>query len=297
MSYVARRELRKVLLGLSFLSPWVVGFVGFTVYPILACIFYSLTRYDVIRPVKFIGLANYKGILVDDPVFWQSLGNTVYFVVIGVPAAFLTAWLLANLLNTKIWGRSVWRTIFFLPSITPIVASVMVWVWIYNTQYGLINGWLMSKGFKVIPFLSSTTLAKPSLIVVECWGQGSSIVLFLAALQDVPQTLYEAAMIDGASAFRRFWHITIPMCTPVILFVILTGLIWTFQAFSLPWLLTGGGPNNATELYGVYLFRNAFVFFKMGYASALAWILFIIISLFSLAIFRSSARWVYYRVE
>ena len=297
MSNEARRELRKILTGVSFITPWILGFLGFTLYPVVASAYYSFTRYDVIRPPKFVGFENYAQILGGDAVFRQSLGNTVYFVFIGVPAAFLTAWLLANLLNTEVWGRSVWRTIFFLPSITPVVATVMVWMWIYNTQYGLINGWLISKGIKVIPFLSSVELAKPSLIIVQCWAQGSAIVLFLAALQDVPRALYEAAIIDGANAFKRFWHITIPMCTPVMLFVLLTGLIGTFQSFSLPWLLTEGGPNKSTELYSLFLFRNAFVFFKMGYASALAWILFIIISLFSLAIFRSSARWVYYRGE
>ena len=297
MSNETRRELRKILTGVSFITPWILGFLGFTLYPVVASAYYSFTRYDVIRPPKFVGFENYAQILGGDAVFRQSLGNTVYFVFIGVPAAFLTAWLLANLLNTEVWGRSVWRTIFFLPSITPVVATVMVWMWIYNTQYGLINGWLISKGIKVIPFLSSVELAKPSLIIVQCWAQGSAIVLFLAALQDVPRALYEAAIIDGANAFKRFWHITIPMCTPVMLFVLLTGLIGTFQSFSLPWLLTEGGPNKSTELYSLFLFRNAFVFFKMGYASALAWILFIIISLFSLAIFRSSARWVYYRGE
>ena len=297
MSSEARRELRKILQGLFFISPWIIGFQGFTIYPLVASAFYSFTRYDVLRPPKFVGFDNYGEILFRDPVFRQSLGTTIYFVFIGVPAAFLTAWLLANLLNTEVWGRSAWRTMFFLPSITPIVATVMVWMWIYNTQYGLINGWLIAQGIKVIPFLSSVKLSKPSLIIVQCWAQGSDIVLFLAALQDVPRRVYEAAIIDGASAFKRFWHITIPMCTPVILFVLLTGLIETFQSFSLPWLLTSGGPNNSTELYSVYLFRNAFAFFKMGYASALAWILFIIISLFSLAIFRSSARWVYYGGE
>ncbi|MBI1877879.1 MAG: sugar ABC transporter permease [Chloroflexi bacterium] len=243
LSYQERRNLGK---GLLFISPWLVGFVSFTVYPLLASLYYSFTRYDVLRPAKFIGLANYQEIFFGDDIFREVLGNTLYFVLVGVPASFLTAFLLANLLNTNIWGRSILRTIFFLPAITPAVASVMVWLWIYNTQYGLINGFLAANGMPVIPWLSSPPLAKPSLIIVQCWAQGTAIVIFLAALQ---------------------------------------------------WLLTKCGPSNATELYSVYLYRNAFVFFKMGYASALAWLLFLIIVVFSIIIFRSSARWVYYRGE
>jgi multiple sugar transport system permease protein len=212
-----------------------------------------------------------------------------------VPATFLTAFLLANLLNNKFRGRSLARTIFFIPAITPAVASVMVWLWIYNTQWGLIGGFLAANGMRAIPWLSSPALAKPALIIMQCWAQGTAIVIFLAALQDVPQSLYEAALVDGANSLRRIWHITVPMTTPVMLFVLLTGLIGTFQSFTLPWLLTRGGPANSTELYSVYLYRSAFLHFKMGYASALAWVLFLITALFSIAVFRTSARWVYYR--
>ena len=290
-------ERRKILQGLGFVSPWLVGFLAFTIYPLFASAYYSFTSYDVLRPPLWVGLANYSKMIADDDIFRIALGNTLYFVIFGVPASFVTSFLLANMLNSDIWGRSVSRTIFFLPSITPAVASVMVWLWIYNTQFGLINGFLASRGMKVIPWLSSPMLAKPSLIIVQCWAEGSAIVIFLAALQDVPRSLYEAATVDGANAFSRFWHITIPMCTPVMLFILLTGLIGTFQSFTLPWLLTRGGPNYSTELYSVYLYRNAFVFFKMGYASALAWLLFVIIALFSMIVFRSSARWVYYGGE
>ena len=291
------REGRRIATGLFFTFPWILGFLAFTIYPLIASAYYSFTSYDVLRPPRWVGLDNYAEIFLRDSIFRLALGNTLYFVIIGVPAGLVTAFLLANLLNTDIWGRSVSRTLFFLPSITPAVASVMVWLWIYNTQFGLINGFLAANGMKVIPWLSSMTLAKPSLIIVQIWAEGSSIVIFLAALQDVPRMLYEASLVDGAGRLRRFWHITVPMTTPVVLFVLLTGLIGTFQSFTLPWLLTRGGPNYATELYSVYLYRNAFVFFKMGYASALAWLLFVIIAAFSLLVFRSSARWVYYRTE
>lgn len=289
------RELGKTLKGLLYVSPWIIGFLCFTLYPLISSFYYSFTRYDVLRPPKFIGFQNYIDIFFKDELFRTVLFNTIYFVFIGVPAAFITAFLLANLLNTDIWGRSIYRTIFFLPAITPAVASVMVWLWIYNTQYGLINSFLIARGMEAIPWLTSPPLAKPALIIMQCWATGTAIVIFLAALQDVPRALYDAALVDGASIFRRFWHVTIPMCTPSMLFVLLTGLIFTFQSFTLPWLLTRGGPNNATELYSVYLYRNAFVFFKMGYASALAWLLFLIIVVVSITIFRTSASWVYYR--
>ncbi|MHB0877280.1 MAG: carbohydrate ABC transporter permease, partial [Anaerolineae bacterium] len=256
------REGRRVATGLFFTCPWILGFLAFTIYPLIASAYYSFTAYDVLRPPRWVGLENYGEIFLRDPVFRLALSNTLYFVLVGVPAGLVTAFLLANLLNTDIWGRSISRTLFFLPSITPAVASVMVWLWIYNTQFGLINGFLAANGMKVIPWLSSMTLAKPSLIIVQIWAEGSSIVIFLAALQDVPRILYEASLVDGAGRLRRFWHITVPMTTPVVLFVLLTGLIGTFQSFTLPWLLTRGGPNYATELYSVYLYRNAFVFFK-----------------------------------
>ncbi|MHB0874523.1 MAG: carbohydrate ABC transporter permease [Anaerolineae bacterium] len=289
-----RQEWRLTLKGLVFSSPWLLGFILFTAYPIGASFYYSLTRYDVLRPATFIGLENYIDLFTNDPLFGVVIKNTLYMVIVGVPIALVVAFLLAGLLNNRILARPLFRTIFFIPSIVPAVAVAMVWVWIYNTQWGMINSTLASWGLRAIPFLSDPALAKPSLIIINCWAQGGSIVIFLAALQDVPRSLYEAALVDGASAVRRFLHITVPMCTPAILFVLITDLIGTFQAFTLPWLLTEGGPNSATELYGLYLYRNAFRFFKMGYASALAWILFIVIVVFTFIVFRSSARWVYY---
>ena len=289
-----RRELRLTLKGLVFSFPWLLGFLFFTIYPVGASLYYSLTRYDVLRPPRFVWFENYIELFSGDPLFGTVIRNTLYMVIVGVPIALVAAFLLASLLNNKILGRPFFRTIFFVPSIVPAVAVAMVWLWIYNTQWGMINSTLASWGLLAIPFLSDPSLAKPSLIIISCWAQGGSIVIFLAALQDVPRSLYEAALVDGASAFRRFRHVTIPMCTPSILFVMITDLIGTFQSFTLPWLLTEGGPNSATELYGLYLYRNAFRFFKMGYASALAWILFLVIVAFTALVFRSSARWVYY---
>ncbi len=297
MRNLGRQETRRMAVGLLFVSPWIIGFLLFTVYPMFASFYYSLTRYDVLRPPKFIGLANYQEMFFTDRLFGTALYNTLWFVVVGMPVTFVIAFLLAVLLNQNLRGRSFFRTIFFIPSITPAVASAMVWLWIYNTQYGLINGLLIALGVKVVPWLSSPSLAKPSLLIIQCWSTGTAIVIFLAALQDVPRALYEAARVDGANALQRFWHVTIPICTPAMLYVLLTGLINTFQAFVWPWLLTRGGPNNATLLYSVHLYRSVFEHFKMGYASAQGWLLFLIIVVFTIIIFRTSARWVYYGGE
>jgi multiple sugar transport system permease protein len=294
---VGRQEWLNIVKGALFIGPWFVGFLLFTVYPILASAYYSFTRYDIIRQPIFVGLANYGEILFTDDMFRVVLANTLYMVVIGVPVSLAVAFCIAALLNAKMRFRSVFRTIFFLPSIVPVVATVMVWLWIYNPRYGLINSFLASVGLQAIPWLSSPILAKPSLIIIQAWAQGSAIVIFLAALQDVPSSLYDAATVDGANRWQQFWHVTAPMCTPAILFNLLIGLIATFQSFTLPWLLTGGGPNMATEFYGLYLYRNAFLFFRMGYASALAWLLFVIIVVVTVIIFRTSARWVYYGGE
>jgi multiple sugar transport system permease protein len=294
MITVDRREVKRVSIGLLFVSPWIVGFLAFILYPMLASLYYSLTQYDVINPPRFTGLENYIGLFLDDDLFRISLGVTLYFVVVGVPVSFVAAFLAATLLNQRIIGRSIFRTVFFLPAVVPLVAVAMVWLWVYDPSFGLINSILTARGMRAVPWLTNPTLARPSLIIIQAWAQGSSILIFLAALQGVPRSLYEAAIVDGANAFRRFWHVTVPMCTPAMLFVLITGLIGTFQSFTLPWLLTAGGPDNATEFYGIYLYQNAFVYFKMGYASAMAWILFVIIIIFTLAIMRSSARWVFY---
>jgi multiple sugar transport system permease protein len=289
-----RLETRNLVKGLLFISPWIVGFLAWTAYPVFASLYYSFTHYNIIQPPRFIGLANYIDLFTRDMDFRKVLGNTLYLVVVGVPAGLVVAFAMAMLLNTELRARSLFRTVYFLPAIVPAVASAEVWRWVYNQRYGLINSLLKLAGFSTIPWLSSESLAKPSLIIIGCWGQGAAMVIFLAALQDVPRSLYEAALVDGASGLERFWHITIPMCTPAILFVMLTSLIYTFQYFTIGWLLTGGGPNRATEFYSIYLYRNAFGFFKMGYASALAWVLFLIIVVFTIVIMRTSARWVYY---
>jgi multiple sugar transport system permease protein len=282
---------------LLFISPWLVGFFFFALFPLLAAIYYSMTNYDFIRTPTFIGLTNYVRLFTVDPDFWKVMYNTLYYVGFGVPLGTAVAFLIANLLNSDIRGRTLFRSIIYIPSIVPAICTALVWLFILNVQFGAINGVLKYFELPTIPFLSNPSLAKPSLILIYVWAQGSAVVIYLAALQDVPRMLYEAALVDGANAWQRFWNVTVPMCTPVILFNSIMGIITAFQDFTLPFVLTQGGPMKSTEFYVVNLYRNAFVQFSLGKASAMAWILFIIILFFSVILFQTSARWVYYGGE
>ena len=290
-------ERRNLRWGLFFISPWLVGFVVYELYPLLASFYYSLTRYDLIRDPVFLGFDNYVKLFLDDPNFPQVLWNTLYYVGFGVPLGIGIAFLIANLLNQKIVGRTFFRGIIYMPAIVPAVASAMVWQFLMNVQFGAINGILRAVELPIIPFLSSPTWSKPSMILVLIWTQGAAVVIFLAALQDVPKTLYEAASLDGASTWQKMWNVTIPMTSPIILFNMITGFVTAFQEFTIPWLLTQGGPMNSTEFLLIFLYRNAFINFRMGKASAVAWVILIIIIIFTFILFRSSARWVYYGGE
>lgn len=294
---MSRSERRNQVLGLLFISPWLLGFLLFALFPLLASLYYSTTNYDFIQTPRFIGLSNYTRLFTVDPDFWTVMYNTLYYVGIGVPLGAAVAFIIANLLNSDVRGRTFFRSLIYIPSIVPAVCTAMVWLFILNVQYGAINGLLKYFELPTIPFLSNPALAKPSLIMIYIWAQGGAVVIYLAALQDVPRTLYEAARVDGANAWHRFWNVTVPLCTPVILFNFIMGIITAFQDFTLPFVLTGGGPMKSTEFYVVNLYRNAFVQFNLGKASAMAWILFLIILLFSVILFRSSGRWVYYGGE
>jgi multiple sugar transport system permease protein len=287
-------ERRNFLLGILFISPWLIGFFLWTVIPLLSSLYYSFTFYDLLRDPRWIGLENYIEIFTRDPETRNVAGNTLFYVFLGVPTGLATAFILANLLNQKIAGRSVFRAIFFLPAIIPAVVTAMVWGFLLNPQYGAINGALSAMGLPVIPFLTRPDLAKPSLIMINLWGQGTTIVIYLATLQGVPRELYEAAIVDGANTWQKFWNITVPTCTPVILYTLIIGLIYAFQDFTLPFLLTNGGPSKATEFFSLHLYRNAFQFLRMGKASAMAWILFITIVSLTILLFRTSNRWVHY---
>ena len=287
------REWRNFLLGVAFASPWLIGFLGFTIYPVGSALYYSFTRYDLVRDPVWIGVQNYVA-FADDPDFRLVAGNTLWWVLISSPLGVLSAFLMALLLNSRIVLRSFFRSIFFFPAIVPVVVTAFVWIFLLNIQYGAINSTLQAMGFKTIPFISSPDLMKWSLVVIHMWSQGAAMVIFLATLQDVPKSLYEAATVDGANAFRRMWNITVPMVSPIILFNLVMSFISGFQYFTLPWIMTQGGPSRSAEFYAIYLYRNAFQWFRMGKASALAWVLFVLILLFTYLIFRTSGRFVYY---
>jgi len=284
---------RRELMGLLFTSPWTLGFLLFTVYPLISSLYYSLTRYDLMQPPVFIGLLNYTRLPADSD-FQNTLRQTLWWVGFSSPAGVISAFAMATLLNTQIMGRSVFRAIFFFPSIVPQFVVAIVWQFLLNINYGAINATLRALGMNSIPFLSNPAYAKPSLLLIHMWSQGSAMVIFLATLQDVPRSLYEAATVDVANALRRWWHITIPMCSPVIFFNLVMAFIGGWQSFTLPWLLTQGGPNQATEFYAINLYRNAFSYMRMGKACALAWVLFVIVVIFTGLLFRSTGRWVYY---
>ena len=285
-------------MGLLFASPWIVGFLVFTVYPVILSFYYSLNVYTTFgQPMQWVGLQNYVDLLTQDDLFWVSLYNTLYMVVIGIPFHIILAVLLALLLNMSLRGVSIYRTVFYLPTIVPIVATSVLWMWVLNPEYGLINAALSELGIHGPGWLTDPELAKPSLILMGVWTIGGTLVIFLAGLQDIPRQLYDAAMIDGAGTLSQVRHITLPMLSAVIFFNVVVGVIGGFQIFTQAFIMTNGGPLDATLFYALYLYQNAFKYFKMPYASAMAWILFLIVIAATLIVFRTSARFVYYEGE
>ena len=287
---------KRFLTMLAFISPWIIGFLAFFVYPLLLSLYYSFTEYNLLQPPKWVGLRNYSN-LTEDTHYINAVGNTIYFVVFSVPLGVLTAFLIAFLLNQQLRLRVLLRMIFYIPIVVPISATAILWMWIFNSNWGLLNNLLALVGIQGPSWLGSPTWSKPSLVIMQLWLVGGSVLIFLAALQDVPRALYDAAKVDGANAWHRVWHVTIPMVTPAILFSLLTGLIAAFQTFANAWIMTGGGPIRSTEFYVLYLYENGFRFFRMGYASAMAWILFGVVVVVTVILFRTSARWVYYGGE
>ena len=293
LSPQARREAVE---GYLFILPWLLGLVIFIVGPILASFYFSLTDYEVVRPPIFRGLANYQRLLGDD-LFWQALKVTTIYVVISTPLGLALSFVLALLMNQKVRWISLWRTIYYLPTLVPVIASTMLWLWIFNPEFGLLNTLLRYVGIDGPLWLGHSQWALPSLILMSLWTVGGPMLIYLAGLQGIPTDLYEAAEVDGAGAWAKFRAVTIPLMTPVIFFNLVMNMIAAFQVFAQPFIMTGGGPRYATLFYVLYLYQNAFKFFRMGYAAALAWVLFMVILLFTLLVFRSSALWVFYEGE
>ena len=290
MSPARRRDLFD---GLLFASPFILGVLFFWIGPMLYSFYLVTHDWDLISPPKYTGLRNFQRLL-HDPLVLKSLGNTAYFTFIGVPLQLIVAFALALMLNQAIRGRSFYRTVYYLPAITPAVASAVVWTQILNPQFGVLNTVLGWFGIGPIKWLFDPTYAKPAFILMSLWFVGPQMVVFLAGLQGVPQTLLEAAAIDGANVWQRFRHVTVPIVSPVIFFNLIIGIIGSFQVFTSAFIMTGGGPRDSTLFMVLYIYRNAFQYFRMGYAAALAWMLFAIIMAFTAIQFRLANRWVYY---
>lgn len=281
-----------------FVLPWIIGFLIFTLGPIIASLYFSFTDYDIMLSPAFIGLDNFKE-LFNDPLFYTSLYNTLYIVLLAVPLGMVVSFAIALLLNQKVGLLAAYRTAYFIPSIVPAVASAALWLYLLQPQWGLVNGFLENIGITGPGWLSSELWSKPAIIMMMVWGAGNTVIIYLAGLQDIPQIFYEAAEIDGADGWNKFWRVTLPLMTPSLFFTLVLGIIGTFQIFAQIFVLTDGmgGPQNSTLVYMLYLYRNGFNFFRMGYASAMAWVLFVLILLLTWLQFKGARRWVYYESE
>lgn len=281
--------------GVLFAGPAILGFLIFTIGPMAASLVYSFTDYALVNDWKFIGFDNYAELFSgEDPYFYQALKVTLYYTVVSVPLQLIVAFLFAILLNQDVKFKSVFRTIFYMPSIVPAVAAAMVWMWVLDPDLGVLNNLLQSLHLPTGRWIYDETTVIPSLALMSLWTVGGTMVIFLAGLQDIPQQLYEAAKIDGGNAWQRLCRITVPMMTPTIFFNLVMGMIGGLQTFSQAYIMTGGGPNNASLFYAFYLYRQAFSFGRMGSASAIAWVLFVIVLVLTVIAFRSSGKWVYY---
>ncbi len=285
-----------LLKGLAFFSPWGIGLLVFTAFPVMASVVYSFCDYSVLASPRWVGLDNYVDLL-SDRVFFIALKNTLLYAAFALPLGLFSAFCIALLLDANVRGSSVYRTLVFLPALTPMVASAMVWLWIFNAQYGVLNYVLGKLSFGLLPpiaWLSDARTALPSLVVMSVWSVGHTVVILLASMQDVPTAVYEAADIDGASFWQKIWHITVPLTSPVIYFNAVMGIIGSLQVFAQPYIMTGGGPARATLSYAMYLYENAFNFLRMGYAAAMAWILFLFILALTALATRLGKRRVHY---
>jgi multiple sugar transport system permease protein len=279
------------------ISPWVLGFLIFTFGPLIFSLVISFFDWPIIGQSHFVGLGNYTEMFTDDSLFWKSLWITIKSALIFVPINIVLSLFLAVLLNQSVRVKSLFRTIFYLPSIISGVALAMIWSWVFSGEFGILNYFLDLFHIQGPDWLNSTRWSLGAIIIASLWGQGSMMLIFLAGLQSVPKDIHEAASLDGAGAFKRFLRITIPFLTPTILFNLITSIISAFQQLTLALLLTGGGPVRSTYYYAMYVYENAFKYFKMGYSAANAWFMFLIILSLTMLVFKSSAAWVHYEAD
>jgi multiple sugar transport system permease protein len=303
---VTARTRRKSLMrrpgfwGFLFISPWLLGFLLLSAGPMLASFCLSFTKYDL-HTVQFVGPENYRRLFTRDPLFWIALKNTVLYVCFAVPLGLAGSLGIALLLNQNVRGQRLFRTLFYLPSLVPAVASSLLWMWVLNSDNGILNFALshLGVGYSHLPhWLEDAHWTLPAFVLMSLWGVGGGrMIIFLAGLQGISESYYEAARIDGASGWQQFRFVTLPMLTPTLFFNLILGIIGAFQTFTNAYIMTNGGPNNASLFYALYLFRNAFEYFKLGKASAMAWVLFVILLSFTLVQFKNAKRWVYYEGE
>lgn len=279
--------------GYIFIAPCIVGLLLFNFGPMLFSLVISLTQWNILSPPEFVGLDNYSR-MIQDPLIWISLRQTAYFTLLTVPLITVVHFFTAMLLTTGIKGISVFRTVFYIPSIVPLVAASALWLHIYHPMFGLLNTLLRMVGLPPQGFIATPGGAVPALSIMAVWAAGNTMVIYLAGLQSVPRQLYEASEIDGGNAIQRFIHITIPLMTPIIFYNIIMAIIASMQTFTQAFIMTNGGPDNATLFFSLLLYQTAFRFGQMGYAAAMSWILFIIIAALTLLVFRTSGKWVFY---
>jgi len=290
----SRMRRQEALYGYAFISPWLIGMLLFTVGPLLASLAISFCKWDLLTTPRAIGTVNYAR-LAHDAVFYRSIAVTAYYTAVSVPLGLAASLGLALMLNCGLRGTTIYRTVFYMPHVLSGVAVLLLWRWLLEPNVGLINTLLRTAGVAHPPgWLTQPEWSIPGLIFMGLWGVGGGMLIFLAGLQNIPETLYEAALIDGAGPISRFRHVTLPLLTPTVFFLLVMGVIGSFQAFNAAFVMTGGGPADSTRFYVLYLFQNAFQNYEMGLASAMAWVLFVVVFVLTLVQFRLSRRWVFY---
>lgn len=290
-------QAKDALQGYLFALPWILGLLIFIGGPMLASLGLSFTEYSVLDRPKWVGMDNYVRAFMDDDLFYSSLWRTFYYAIIVVPTTLIGSLFLALLLNQRLFGRNVYRTIFFVPHLTPDVAMAVIWAWLLNPHLGPVNAVLQRFGLDPFPFLTDRNTVIPSLAMIAFWAGvgGNRMLIFLAGLQGVPEELYEASDIDGAGIFRKFWHITLPMISPTMLFNLVLGIIGAMKVFNLAFVATNGGPAYGSWFFALHIYEQAFEFYRLGYGSALAWIFAALLILFTVLNLRLSNRWVFYQ--
>lgn len=292
-----RPATREAISFYLIISPWIVGLIAFTLGPMVYSIYLSLSKWDIIGTPRWVGLDNYQKLFFNDDLFWTSLKVTAIYSFAGVPLGLTLSLILALVLNRAVKLRNFFRTVFYTPSVMSGVAVSLLWIWVFNPEFGIVNYLLAQVGIVGPRWIYDQDWALFSLVIMSLWGAGSGMIIFLAGLQGVPQSLYDAAEVDGAAAWHKFWHVTFPSITPVVLFNLVMGVIGSFQVFTQAYVMTAGGPHYATYFMVLYIYNSAFQYLKMGYAAALAWVLFLVIMLLTLLIFRSTPFWVYYESQ